>query len=507
MSIRFLAVAAFVALAACAPAPNLPHPEAGQPSSVAPSSAAARGYAQVPPELSVKSFAEMALAGTGLTLDSVLERGSGYTRHGISYFSNGLRITGIMNIPEGKGPFPLVIFNHGYIDPAVYTQGRGLRREQDYLARRGYAVLHTDYRGHAGSDDSPDVREAYDAGLEYAMDSANAIHAVRLAALPSVDTEHVGMLGHSLGGGVTLNILTGKPDLVDAAVLYAPVSADAWLNFERWRSMREEGDRTRALMGTRETHPDAWNALSSKSMLGEIEAPILLFHGTADKDVPYAWSEDLEQWLLDEGKTVDFVTYDNEGHEFSRDWIDFMDRTADFFDKHLRPAPAIGLAEPLARSVERVTKKPFGIHIDPATSPVQPERFSGYHSGTDYELLSGEDPHEVTVRAVCTGSVVFAGTVNGYGGVLIQSCSLSGEPVTVLYGHMLAISLPAKGTALRAGDSIGVLGAGGTDETDGERAHLHLGIHRGSTIDYRGYAVAEAALSEWVNPEALIRNR
>jgi hypothetical protein len=28
-----------------------------------------------------------------------------------------------------------VILNHGYIDPAIYTNGRGLKREQDYLAR------------------------------------------------------------------------------------------------------------------------------------------------------------------------------------------------------------------------------------------------------------------------------------------------------------------------------------------------------------------------------------
>jgi uncharacterized protein len=58
-----------------------------------------------------------------------------------------------MNIPIRKGKYPLVILNHGYIDPAVYTLGRGLKREQDFLARNGFAVLHTDYRNHAFSDD------------------------------------------------------------------------------------------------------------------------------------------------------------------------------------------------------------------------------------------------------------------------------------------------------------------------------------------------------------------
>ena len=44
------------------------------------------------------------------------------------------------------------MLNHGYIEPSVYVTGQGLMREQDYLARAGFVVLHTDYRGHAGSD-------------------------------------------------------------------------------------------------------------------------------------------------------------------------------------------------------------------------------------------------------------------------------------------------------------------------------------------------------------------
>jgi len=86
----------------------------------------------------------MRLSGTGLVLDAVLADNAAYTRHSIYYYSNGVKISGIMNIPKGAGPFPLLILNHGYIDPKVYTQGRGLKREQDYLARQGFAVLHTD---------------------------------------------------------------------------------------------------------------------------------------------------------------------------------------------------------------------------------------------------------------------------------------------------------------------------------------------------------------------------
>ncbi len=290
---------------------------------------------QLPSELSIPHFRSMRLEGSGLQLGSVLTKNSAYTRYAISYKSNGLRITGIMNIPTGDGPFPLLILNHGFIDPKVYTQGRGLKREQDYLARAGFAVLHTDYRGHAGSDPSPMTDKVYDGNLEYAMDSANAILAVRAAALPSVDATRVGMLGHSLGGGVTLAVLTGKPELVSAAVLYAPVHADVWENFERWRSKREEGDRTREAFGTREENPEFWAQLSPQSYLSDIRAPVLLFQGSRDADVPKEWSDALEASLEAAGRDVTYVEYSGEGHEFGAKWTEFMEETAAFLRRHL----------------------------------------------------------------------------------------------------------------------------------------------------------------------------
>jgi dipeptidyl aminopeptidase/acylaminoacyl peptidase len=290
---------------------------------------------ELPSTLSIPHFSLMRLSGTGLVLGNVLASNEKYTRHAITYRSNGLTITGIMNIPKGPGPFKLLILNHGYIERSVYTQGRGLRREQDYLARQGFAVLHTDYRGHAGSDESPMTEKVYDGNLEYAMDSANAILAVRAAKLPTIDAEHVGMLGHSMGGGVTLAILTGRPALVSAAVLYAPVHADVWENFWRWRREREEGDRTIEQYRTREQNPEFWDNLSPESFLNRIKAPVLLFQGGRDGDVPKEWSDHLAARLKDEGRDVTYVEYPGEGHEFGPQWNDFMAKTARFFTDHL----------------------------------------------------------------------------------------------------------------------------------------------------------------------------
>lgn len=302
------------------------------------SSSSERPLEQLPSEFTLEHFANMRLTGTGLTLESVESKNSVYTRYRISYLSNGLRITGIMNIPVGDGPFPLLIFNHGYIDPAVYTQGRGLKREQDYMARHGFVVLHTDYRGHAGSDKSPMTEEEdrYDGNLEYAMDSINAINAVRAANLPSVDTSKIGMLGHSMGGGVTLAILTAYPELLSAAVLYAPVHADVWENFVRWRKERPEGDRTLELMKTREENPVAWDALSPQAYLDNVQTPVMLFQGSNDKDVPKEWSDHLATSLTEKQKDITYVEYSGEGHEFGPKWTDFMQKSAEFFHAKLQ---------------------------------------------------------------------------------------------------------------------------------------------------------------------------
>lgn len=335
---KYLCAALAISLTACTTStPNpTPSPTSSTISSTAKSSDSSTpspSLEQLPAELSVAYFGKMKLIGNNLQY-TVVSHNESYTRYNISYNSNGLTISGVMNIPNGDGPFPLVLLNHGYIDPAVYTQGRGLKREQDYLAREGFAVLHSDYRGHAASDPSPDTREIYDAGLEYSMDVINAINAVKNSDLKQIDTEKIGMLGHSMGGGVTMNIIAAYPDLVDAAILYAPVHADAWENFTRWRDMRDEGDRTRAVLGTRAENPTAWDALSSLTYLKNTHTPILLFQGTNDTDVPKEWSDFLANYMENIGKPITYIVYEGEKHEFISNWSDFMAKTRIFLKEH-----------------------------------------------------------------------------------------------------------------------------------------------------------------------------
>lgn len=166
------------------------------------------------------------------------------------------------------------------------------------------------------------------------------------------------------------------------------------------------------------------------------------------------------------------------------------------------PPEEATLAEPTEGFRSRVTLKPFGIRITPGTSPVQPERFSGYHTGADAEY--GDVTDDVPVYAIAPGVVVVSRTATGYGGVMVLRHRIDGADVLALYGHLRASSMLDVGTTVDRGQRIAVLGKGFSRETDGERRHLHFAILRGSTVSLRGYVSSRAALSEWEDPVALL---
>jgi len=170
------------------------------------------------------------------------------------------------------------------------------------------------------------------------------------------------------------------------------------------------------------------------------------------------------------------------------------------------PPTVQAVSEPIANSLSRVTKKPYGIYITPATSPVQPERFTGYHTGTDFETTETETSTAIPVYAICDGKVRFKGTVDGYGGVIILDCTINSQVVSVLYGHIDIASSPLTvGASVAKGGFVANLAPGYSAGTAGERKHLHLGIHKGSNIDYRGYVPTQGELSGWLNYQDLYK--
>ena len=202
-------------------------------------------------------------------------------------------------MPTGKGPFPAVVLNHGYIEPSVYVTGQGLAREQDWLARAGFVVLHTDYRGHAAGD--PATTSSRETRLGYTRDSINAVLA--LEKLPYVDPDKMAMLGRSMGGGVTLNALVAAPGLVDAAVVYASVSS-RFLDNLRHFTLPNRPEAAQALydrFGTPQEAPAFYRGLSSRTYFDRITEPVLIHHGTADDTCPIRWSRTTQRLLREAG--------------------------------------------------------------------------------------------------------------------------------------------------------------------------------------------------------------
>lgn len=156
------------------------------------------------------------------------------------------------------------------------------------------------------------------------------------------------------------------------------------------------------------------------------------------------------------------------------------------------------LIEPVENFLARITKKDFGMYITPETSPIENDRFTGYHTGVDAEF--SDIVGDVPVRAIADGTIISQTWTSGYGGVIVILHVIDGVPTFALYGHLNAASFVTDATQVKAGDIIAVLGDDHSQETDGVRKHLHFGLYRGEKMDYRGYVPTEVELKPWLNP-------
>lgn len=190
------------------------------------------------------------------------------------------------------------------------------------------------------------------------------------------------------------------------------------------------------------------------------------------------------------------IIQDNPQYDFTSVYIPINRNT----DMVTEPAiTEIIFIEPVSEFQERITKKPFGIHITPDTSPIQPEKFSGYHTAVDVEF-----PYtisDVPVVAIADGEVVASKTVSGYGGMVIIKHTINDDKnILSVYGYLDETRSIDKNVDVKQGNIIGYLGKDKTKETDFERRHLHFGIIKGDDIDYRGYINNKDELEAWYDP-------
>lgn len=285
--------------------------------------------------VSLPELANLKLSSQKLELGEALLKTDKYTRYHLNYQSGRLMISGIINVPKGKGKFPIVILNHGNYNISVYKNGYGLELEQDFFANNGYVVIHTDYRNFAQS--SADSTNEQRLRLGYSQDILNLIEAVKKSKLKFLDKEKIVLLGHSMGGGAVLNVLAAKPELVKAAVLLAPLAGEPKNNFDPWlRLHTDDAEQIISLRGTYETNPRFWDELVPQYFFNEKTPPVMIHHGLNDETIPYQWSESLNDALKLLHRDVAFYTYADEGHVFKESWLQAMERSLEFFNQKMK---------------------------------------------------------------------------------------------------------------------------------------------------------------------------
>ncbi len=306
-------------------------------------------YAYTIPALRIQAF-----SGGQIRTRAILEQNEAFTRTYIDYPSDGLTITGMMHVPTGTGPFPVLILLHGYVDRDQYYAGSDTSQAADYFARRGYLVLAPDLRSWGESDSGLSL---FHMGL--VVDVLNLISS--LLSVPEADPARVGLWGHSMGGGIATKVLT-IDERVKTAVLYAPNSADDADLIARWGPgclpgqseaagdhcnpaeiipPNTEPELVEAYLAAA-ANPDFLREVAPLYHVANITAPIQIHIGTADgeflAETPPEWSEKLATALQAANRDVAFFTYPDQGHFFTgTSWTTLLDRALALFDEQLKP--------------------------------------------------------------------------------------------------------------------------------------------------------------------------
>lgn len=291
--------------------------------------------ALTPAEVTIDALSAKSFNGAELTLIKLLAETSKYTKHSVTYRSENLKVSGVLYIPKGKGPFPGVVLGHGYIDTKIYKNGQGMRREQDYLAARGFVVLHTDYRNHSFGDDDPDSQLKF--RMDYSTDVINAGLALRNSKIRTLDKKKIAYMGRSMGGGIGFNVAVAKSakGVFSSFVLFAPTSANYVENFNKWgRGNPERANPLVKFVGLPEENPSFWASVSPENYWSQVSAPIMIHHGDKDASCPIRWARAAAKGLKGAGKELTLHIYRGEGHNLMAGWGKAMARSIDFMGRN-----------------------------------------------------------------------------------------------------------------------------------------------------------------------------
>jgi len=203
-----------------------------------------------------------------------------------------------------------------------------------HLAQQGYLVVCPNYRGSTGFGVAHMQAGAMGHAGQHDLDDLLAL-TEWLKVQPYVQAEAMGVLGHSWGGYLTLMMMTRHPGLYACGVASAGIynwASQQMLEDVRHYSYWLYGGWSREL-------PERYLERSPLSYAEHVKAPLLLFHGKADQNVPFA---QVEAFLKKAGQTdshLETCFFENEGHSYrlSENRMLFHNQTINFLNKYLKP--------------------------------------------------------------------------------------------------------------------------------------------------------------------------
>ena len=219
--------------------------------------------------------------------------------------ADGTLVPAYLTLPagsSGKG-LPAIVLPHG--GPSARDEW-GFDWLPQYFAARGYAVLQPNYRGSSGYGDAwfqENGFRSWQVAIGDISDAGRWLVRQGIAA-----PAKLAIVGWSYGGYAALQSAVVDPGLFKAVVAIAPVTDLAALKLEsRWWS---NYDLVRDFIGSgphiREGSP-AQNA-------ARIKSPVLLFHGTMDRNVGVGQSRLMASRLTDAGTPPQLTLFEGRDH-------------------------------------------------------------------------------------------------------------------------------------------------------------------------------------------------
>lgn len=256
---------------------------------------------------------------------------------------NSGKISGLINVPQKEGIYPVIVLFRGFVPKEAYQTGVGTNHAGEFFASNNFITISPDFLGYGESDnpsnDSMEERfQTYTTalGLLASLQSLNTSLDASYSGRVQADISKIGIWGHSNGGHIALSILaiSGKSY---PTVLWAPVSKPFPYSILFFTDdFDDHGKALRKVLAKFEKDYDA-EKYSPTNFYKWINAPLQIHQGEDDDAVPKRWSDTLFETLKELDKDVTYFTYLGSDHNLSPSgWGMAIERSSSFYNTYFK---------------------------------------------------------------------------------------------------------------------------------------------------------------------------